>query len=259
MKQLRTPFTLFALLIIQACSSSQPPVNPVVPVIANLDNPATMVPQNFIMRGEVVVGHEVRSFTPCGSNQQYWLDLPLEVTKQAQALSRSPYQALYGEMIGYLIPPSQTGFNADYMARFVVQQVNQLSADNNKRCQRPTLSKLDSSLAWVGHYFASATDQRGFGVTLDLNPDHSATTRYRYQNGERELVEQGYWQQLNSNQIQVVMTLHQRQYLVSERVFTRQGDQLHADKEKIGNKVYSISGGGITLFTDRQATKARVE
>ncbi len=336
MKQLNVPAAILALLALQACSSSPTTQSQIVPVNATLDNPATVVPQTFIMRGEVVVGPEVRSFTPCGSNQQYWLDWTPELTQQALKLNQSPYQILYGEMIGYLTPPSQTGFNADYMARFVVQQVNQLSAENNKGCQHPTrptrafgnepfwsiqfspqglefqpfggnkqvlaiqssqlsanrrtyqfeqghlklekksctdgmsqnvyswrstltlndetyqgcavLSNLDTTQEWVGTYFASATEQQGFGVTLELNPDHSATTRYRYLNHERELVEKGFWQQLNPNQVQVVMTLHQQQYLLSERVFTRHGYQLHADKEKVGNVVYPISNSGITLY-----------
>ncbi|MGC9421297.1 COG3650 family protein [Vibrio sp.] len=336
MKQLRIPAVILALLAVQACSSSQPTEQAITPVNATLDNPATVVVQSFIMRGEVVIGPEVRSFTPCGSNQQYWLELPPELSVPAQKLNQSPYQILYGEMIGYLVPPSQTGFNADYLARFVVQQINQLSAENTQRCQHPTnptrafgtepfwsvqfsaqglefqplgsdkqlltiqssqlsasrriyqfeqgaltleqttctdsmsdnlyswrstltlkgetyqgcavLSNLDTTQEWVGTYFASATEQQGFGVTLELNPDHSATTRYRYLNGERELVEKGFWQQLNPDQIQVVMTLHQQQYLLSERVFSRRGYQLHADKEKIGNVVYPIRNGGLILF-----------
>lgn len=61
-------------------------------------------------------------------------------------------------------------------------------------------------------------------------------------------MEQGYWQQLNPNQIQVVMTRHQQQYLLSERIFTREGYQLTATQEKVGQSVYNIADGGLVLF-----------
>lgn len=340
MKQLTRPAALFALLAIQACSSTPPEQSEVTPnperTQATLDNPASIKMQTFILRGEVVLGPDVSSLTPCDSNNQYWLDLSPELKQQARAVAHQPYQALYGEVIGYLTPPSQTGFNGDYTARFVVQQINQLSSENPQRCQHPprptrafgtepfwsiqftpqglefqplggdkqhfmiensqlstqqrhyqfpegklslvravcsdnmsdtlyswrstltlsattyqgcaTLSNVDTTQTWAGTYFASASDQRGFGVTLELNADHSAITRYRYLSGERELVEKGYWQQLNPKQVQVVMTHHQQQYLLSERIYTRDGFQLHADKEKIGHQVYPISEGGLTLF-----------
>lgn len=89
-----------------------------------------------MLRGEVVVGHEVRRFTPCGSHQQYWLNLSPEQLNEAMALNRSPYQPLYGELVGTLTPPSQTGFNGDYVARIEVQSINQLS-NESRGCEQP--------------------------------------------------------------------------------------------------------------------------
>lgn len=325
-------------MLLQACSnisspSVEPEPTPVIP--ASLDKPETIQPQSFMLRGEVVVGHEVRRFTPCGSHQQYWLNLPQEQLREALALSQSPYQPLYGEMVGTLTPPSQTGFNGDYVARIEVQSVNQLSRES-RGCEQAanptrafgnepfwsirfvddglqfqplggekqqfaitrtqlsneqrryqfdqgellleqgqckdgmsdnfyqwrstlslkgeqyqgcaTLANIDPTLEWSGVYFASSTEQTGFSVSLTLEKDHTAQTRYEYANGEPAVIEQGYWQQINPDQIQVVMTRHQQQYLLSERIFTRDGYQITAEKEKVGQSVYNIADGGLVLF-----------
>ncbi|MFA0026954.1 hypothetical protein AB4369_29080, partial [Vibrio sp. 10N.261.49.A5] len=75
------------------------------------------------------------------------------------------------------------------------------------------VSNQDSTLDWSGLYFASSTQNTGFSINLELNDDHSAITTYSYSNGGPSIVEQGFWQQLNQNQVQVVMTRHQQQYL----------------------------------------------
>ncbi|EGR0592835.1 COG3650 family protein [Vibrio cholerae] len=333
------PFCVMSLaMLLQACSNTttvsvEPDSAPIIP--ATLDKPETIQPQSFMLRGEVVVGHEVRRFTPCGSHQQYWLNLSPEQLNEAMALNRSPYQPLYGELVGTLTQPSQTGFNGDYVARIEVQSINQLS-NESRGCEQPlsptrafgnepfwsmrfvdgglqfqpmggekqqfsitrsqlsqdkrryqfdggellleqgqcrdgmsdnlyqwrskltlkggqyqgcaTLANLDPTLEWSGVYFASSTEQTGFSVSLTLEKDHTAQTRYEYANGEPAVVEQGYWQQLNPNQIQVVMTRHQQQYLLSERIFTREGYQLTATQEKVGQSVYNIADGGLVLF-----------
>jgi len=337
MKALKNPATWLAILALQGCSTATTtPENVALDPIASLDVPQSIQPQTFIIRGQAVVGHETRTFTPCGSQQQFWLDMSPEQTQQALQLARQPYQPMYGEFIGYLAAPSQTGYNADYAARFIVKQVNILTAENPNRCDQDvrstrafgtepawsinfkkdqlefsrmgqdkqqlniessrvtntrrhyqfndgeltleqgacsdnmsdsiygwtstldlgdthysgcaTLSNQDSTTEWSGLYFASSTKNVGFSVELQLNPDHSATTTYRYTGEDLPTVEQGFWQQLNNNQIQVVMTRHQQQYLVSERIFKRDGYQLVAEKEKVGNVVYPIANGGLTLF-----------
>lgn len=336
MKQLTRSAALIALLAIQACSSPPAEVTPPMAIThASLDSPTSIKMQTFILRGEVVLSPDNPSFRPCDSQQQYWLDMSPQLLQQARSVTHTPFQPLYGELIGYLAPPSETGFNGDYVAKFVVEQINQLSTKYPQRCQHPanptrafgtepfwsiqftsqglefqplgsdkqhfiiehsqlspqrrhyhfaqgslrlergicsdnmsdslygwrstltitdttyqgcaTLSNLDTTQPWVASYFTHNHQQRDFSVSLELKSDHSAITRYQYFNGERELVEKGYWQQLNPSQVQVVMTHHQQQYLLSERIYTRQGFQLHADKEKIGGQVYPISDGGLTL------------
>lgn len=336
MKAFNTPILLLSALALQACSMQQASVE--ATTSATLDKPSTITPQTFVMRGEIVVGHEARTFTPCGSNQQYWLALTPEQAKQALVLSRSPYQPMYGEVVGYLAAPKQIGLDADYNARLEVKSINLLSAENPKRCNQPlkptrafgnepswsasfdgnavifqtisgekqqlpitqrqlstqqrdyqfengslqlkqqacndgmsdsfygwrssltldgktykgcaTLGNSDPTLQWVGVYQAASTQNNNFSVSLQLNADHSATTSYDYNNGDPSMVEKGFWQQLNDKQVHVVMTRHQRQYLLAERIFTRNGNQIQAEKEKVGDIIYPISNGGLTLFTE---------
>ncbi|MGL6262078.1 COG3650 family protein [Vibrio sp. WXL210] len=340
MKALRSPLALSTLVLIQACStapSSDTQEVSVAPIMASLDAPETIAPQPFIIRGEVVLGHETRAIKPCGSQQQYWVNLPVEQREQAISLTARPYQPLYGELIGYLTPPSHHGFDSDYDAVLNVTAVNILSAENPNRCNqdlRPTrafgtepfwsasfepqglsfaqigqepsvitikaqqssqqqrsytldkgqsltltqkacsdgmsdslygwqsslsladrdyqgcatLSNQDHSLEWVGAYQAAATDNPQFNIHLELNADHSARTTYEYLDGQPSTIEQGYWQQLNDQQVMVTMTRHQRQHLVSQRIFTREGEMLKADKEQVSDIVYPIANGGLTLF-----------
>lgn len=335
MKALRNPATIAALLALQACSTTSTQVGEPM-TKASLDQPDTIVPQTFILRGQAVIGSEARTLTPCGSNQQYWLELSPEQLKQAKALSHSPYQPLYAEVVGQLRLPTRTGPDADFTARFQVDHLNLVSAENPQRCDqspRPTrafgtepfwsasfegqqlvvrtpggadqpvaiesrriesdtrqyrlqggeltleraacsdgmsdsvyawrstlelndktyqgcatLANADGSQHWIGQYQAQSTQTSNFSITLELNTDHSATTRYDYHNGDPSIVETGYWQPLNPEQVQVMMTRHQRQYLLSERIFTRTGDTLSANKEKVGTLVYPIANGGLQLY-----------
>ncbi|OLQ93683.1 hypothetical protein BIY21_11240 [Vibrio ponticus] len=344
MKALRNPAMLVSLLALQACStldfsSSESESQPSLP-LANLEQPNSIQPQPFILRGEVILGHEAQSIQPCGSEQQYWLSIDNDKFNQALRLINTPYQPMYGELIGHLETSSQDGFDGDYNARFVVSKINVLSAENPNRCDRAiqptqafgtepfwslsvsnseltfspmggqkqilpitsskiksdrqryqfaegqleltqrscsdgmsdslygwtstltladqtyqgcaTLSNRDQSLNWSGKYQASSTQSSGFSVILEMQPDHGATTTYRYLDGSGDLVERGYWQQLSPQQVQVVMTHHQQQPLLSERLFVRSDEQLTADKEKVGDVVYPIADGGLTLFKTEQ-------
>lgn len=337
MKTLKISGLLLVLLTLQACSTpqeSEPSPTPMPK--ASLDSPSSISPPTFIMRGEVVIGHEAQTITPCGSNKQFWLTLPQTYAQQVMNLTSRPYQPLYGEVIGHLERPTQMGFDADYTARFVVDHVNFLTAENPNRCDQSlrstrafgnepfwslsfskghinfepmgeetktvaldktliqqasrkyyfsdgqlslnkttcndtmsdsiygwkaklninkqdytgcaTLANQDPTLAWVGNYFASHTQSVNFSVNLELKSDHTAITTYDYANGDSPTIETGFWQQLNANQIQVVMTRHQRQYLVSERIFTGHNGKITAQKEKVGDTIYPIANGGLVLF-----------
>lgn len=339
MKLSRLPLALAPLILLQACSSfnstDTPSENQIIS--ADLSRPDTITPQSYVLRGQAVIGHESRTIQPCGSQHQFWLDLPQNVREQAEKLTRTPYQPIYAEVIGYLEPPSHRGFDSDYTGRFVVQQVNMLTAENPKRCDQPlrstqvlgnepfwslkfehaeqasfavlgqdrqtlqlderqitqtarhylfdnaklqmnqklcsdtmsdtlygwtaaltmneqdwqgcaTLSNRDSTLNWSGHYQAQSTETTGFTVSMTLLPDHTAITRYEYPDNSPATEERGFWQQLNDKQVQVIMTRHQQQYLVSQRIFTLEDSALTATQEKVGDILYPIANGGLVLY-----------
>lgn len=342
MKALQNPVALATLLALQACSNT-PLVKetPPAPPKAALDKPASVKPQTFVMRGQIVLGHEVRTITPCGSQNQYWLDLSHDRFQQGLALVHAPYSPLYGEVIGHLKLAEKDGFASDYRAQFVVDQINLLTAESPARCDlaaKPTrafgnepfwsvsfdhdqlmfnqpgekqraltltssrierdkrryqfdggqlelkqhscvdgmsdslygwkatftlndktyqgcatLSNQDATQDWAASYQAQATKGTPFNVTMQLKPDHTAQTTYSYLSGEADTVEKGFWQQLNPDQVQVVGTQLQNQPLNSERIYTRDGYQLTTKKEKVGDVVYDIADGGMTLFQSKQA------
>lgn len=341
MKALQNPAMLASLLAIQACSTTAiKQESSTVKPQATLDNPSSVKPQTFVMRGQIVLGPEVRSITPCGSQTQYWLDLPQDRFQQGLTLVRSPYAPLYGEVVGHLKSPESDGYSADYTAQFVVDQINILTAENPARCSLPealtkafgnepfwsvsfeqeqivfsklgeekrvlalssshienderryqfdgghleltqrsckdgmsdslygwtsnlvldgktyrgcaTLSNHDATQSWSASYQAKATKGTPFSVTMNLKPDHTAQTTYSYLSGEADTVEKGFWQQLNPDQIQVVGTQLQGQPLNSERIYTRDGYELSTKKEKVGDVVYDIADGGMTLFESKQ-------
>ena len=339
MKMSRLSFAVPLVLILQACSSFNTTSNEATttPLRAELSRPETITPQSYVLRGQAIVGHESRTIQPCGSTQQYWLELPKEAREAAEKLSRTPYQALYAEVIGHLEAPSHRGFDSDYTGRFVVKQVNLITAENPNRCDQPlrptqvlgnepfwhlkfntskmaqfsqmgndpqtleleskqitqntrryefddanltmsnklcndtmsdsvygwsaalvmddqprqgcaTVSNRDRTLSWVNTYTAQSTENTGFTVSMTLNADHTAITRYDYADQSPATEERGFWQQLNDQQVQVVMTRHQQQYLVSQRIFTQEEGSLVATEEKVGNILYPISNGGLRLY-----------
>ncbi|SJN56289.1 hypothetical protein VR7878_01699 [Vibrio ruber DSM 16370] len=333
MKPLKILIFSLSMLLLQACSSS---MNSSPDGHVALGQSAQVEIPRILFRGQIVIGPQTSSFTPCNSNQQFLLTLSAQ---QYQTLSQqvaSPYQSIYGEVIGVLTAPSQTGYNADFRARLIAKQINYISQDAVKGCSQPLqntaaqgenphwrvhmaspdtldvtfgksapqqwpvklvnhteeqrvytapqgtlklspslcqvnhqalygwmatfntqkgryrgcarLGNQDPSTSWVATYHATSTRQDNFSVTLRLKADHTAETLYRYQNDPVPIVETGFWQVLNADQIQVVMTQHQQQYLLSQRIFTRQGNRLHAPKEQVGQQIYDISEGGLTLF-----------
>jgi hypothetical protein len=83
----------------------------------------------LIVAGEVVIGHEVRSFTPCGAGQAAWLlgDSPalpaVMVTYHLATSDASPYTPLLMVLTGQPAAPPAEGFGADFSAGFRVSQL----------------------------------------------------------------------------------------------------------------------------------------
>ena len=77
-----------------------------------------------IAAGEVVIGHEVRSFTPCGAGAAAWLigaSPALPVMQAAYHLNMSdasPYAPLLMVLTGQSVDRPAEGFGADYLAGF---------------------------------------------------------------------------------------------------------------------------------------------
>ncbi len=291
--------------------------------------------QAFMMRGEVVVGHESYYIQPCGTKTQYWLHLPDDLRAALHASASAPYSPLYGELVGHLIPSPVDGFASGHPAQFVVKHVNQLSAESsgcnrlpqptrafgaepawvievnnaqltiaqigqqdihlpvtgieqhpNQRIYRSdttslildkgtcsdtmsdsifgwkatvteagqstylkgcaTLDGLDPTLPWVGTY-QGKHEQIDLTTTLELNNDHSAITTYQYPTDEPPLSEKGFWQQHSEDSVQVIMTSHNGQRLISERRFQRNGYQLTASEEYVNDQHYSLGEHGLKL------------
>ena len=337
MKLLKTAALGLGCITLAACTSvSQTPKQSEV---ASLNNPESIKPQLFMLRGDITIGTQTQTLTPCGSQQQFELQIPAEIRTSAEQIATAPYEPMYGEVMGYLVAPSQTGYNGDYAGKFIVTQINTLNGKEKDRCHlypmptrafgtKPTawsaqftdqgvvfapsvgaqhtlaikggqlsgakrvyqlnggkitlqatscvnntasalygwqanmtvgtqqyqgcavLGNTDTSQNWSGIYYATSTTDAGFSVSMQLGQDHTAITRYSYTNGDPDVIEKGFWQPLNTDQIQVVMTRHQQQYLVTQRIFTRNGEQLTATQEKVGSTIYPIASGGLVLFKD---------
>lgn len=97
---------------------------------------------------------------------------------------------------------------------------------------------------FVGTYQSKAN--AGLITTLQLNADHSAITRYEYQNGDPTLVENGFWQQ-EGDKIQVLMTEHDGKNIKALRIFSVDGFQLKAEKEIVNGIEYQLGADGLTV------------
>ncbi|MGV3002899.1 hypothetical protein [Vibrio sp. E150_018] len=86
----------------------------------------------------------------------------------------------------------------------------------------------------------------GLTTRLVLNADHTAITHYDYQNGDKGLVETGYWQQ-QDQKVHVLMTQHENTQVKALRVFSVDGFQLKARKEIINGGEYNLGMNGLTL------------
>ena len=93
---------------------------------------------NNVLKGKLVIGHEVSSFAPCGDSLSYWInDESDELEKRYSEItknSKSPYSEVYCEVIAEKVAKSEEdGFAADYDGILEVKKVvkvEMLSAEN---------------------------------------------------------------------------------------------------------------------------------
>lgn len=85
--------------------------------------------EDAVLRGHVVIGHEVRAFEPCGVGDELWL-LPGDELLRAHAeLSRGPYGRVFAELRGVVEPPPPTGFGSDRAGSLRVLEVRRVEPD----------------------------------------------------------------------------------------------------------------------------------
>lgn len=125
----------------------------------------------------------------------------------------------------------------------------ELSWEGNSYRGCATLGSVDITRHWVGRYQGTSYigGNPALTTTVTLNPDHSATTRYDYPSGDPSTHETGFWQQASDNTVQVVMTKHQGRRLISQRLFTLDGDRLTTREETVSGQTYSLGNDGLSL------------
>jgi len=90
-------------------------------------------------RGHLVLGHEMRSFTPCGERDAVWVfdrSPQGELSSSYQELATQPYQAIYVEVLGELGPRPTTGFGADFARSLTVRALERAVLEG-KGCAEP--------------------------------------------------------------------------------------------------------------------------
>lgn len=80
-----------------------------------------------VMIGHVVVGHEVRSFQECGSEEVYWVvddSKTVERLYEESTFGMQPYQPAFASVYAVAGPKSDDGFAADYDGTVLVDSIN---------------------------------------------------------------------------------------------------------------------------------------
>jgi putative lipoprotein len=74
------------------------------------------------LRGHLVIGHEVRSFRPCGTEQDLWVmdETGVGLAQVYETLTSGVYQDLYAVVLGEVGPAPADGFGADYAGSIAV-------------------------------------------------------------------------------------------------------------------------------------------
>ena len=68
------------------------------------------------VRGQVVLGHEARTFTECDTNREGWLidNTSGDLADHYQRLATDQYQPIFVEVVGTWTTPPESGFGAEY-------------------------------------------------------------------------------------------------------------------------------------------------
>ncbi len=100
--------------------------------------PETLQPGTVSIKGLCVVGHEVRTFIPCGSKKVYWIQADQATFDAFQiAIERftdEPFEPFFAEIDGLLSDESGDGFAADYDGQFIVERLIHLAPAGELDC-----------------------------------------------------------------------------------------------------------------------------
>lgn len=98
---------------------------------------STPEPTEAWIRGSLVWGHEVRTFTECGSDQESWIidETGGQIRQMVETTTSRSYEAVMVEILAVRGPALETGFGADYDHSLVVAEVR---SKPDSECQGPT-------------------------------------------------------------------------------------------------------------------------
>ena len=94
-------------------------------------------PDEQILEGRVIIGHEVRSFHPCTQRADYWLSGDSPALGEIMARYREalpdarPYTPLFMVLTGKFVERPCEGFGADYEAAFLATQLVGVRSEGN--------------------------------------------------------------------------------------------------------------------------------
>ncbi|GAD80450.1 COG3650 family protein [Vibrio ezurae] len=164
--------------------------------------------------------------------------LHLPVVNLEQSLNESHYSLTQGQLI---IRPQMC---RDTMSDSIYGWTAQLHvADRNLTgCYTDSNRTIDPVTGTYRQSLDSSTT-----LTLTLSADHQAESRYSYNDGSHDVVEQGHWQTLNSDLIQVTSVSYQGQQIIAVRDFELKGDTLSTQYETINGATYPLTNDGLNL------------
>jgi hypothetical protein len=95
--------------------------------------------QEQVFKGVYVWGAEVSSFTPCGSDVDYWVRYSnmQSISERYEKATTHPYQPVFMRLRGSISDESRTGFAADYDGTLYISEVFAFELSVPESCNRP--------------------------------------------------------------------------------------------------------------------------
>ncbi|ODP97799.1 hypothetical protein [Salinivibrio sp. SS2] len=181
-----------SLLTLVGCTSSKGPIE-LGHRSDTRDSGLSHTPTPFMLSGMVSVSPETASFTPCGSQKQYWLNLSHEQRTALDQLGGP----VYGEFEGFFTPVESRGFSADYPASVTMTRINLVTTELNS-CAQPrhaVLADGQSPRMWsaaVGeHNMAWESEGDSQEVPLTGKQMDDSTAHFRARNAALTLTATG--------------------------------------------------------------------